>query len=144
MMWISLLPGAVKVYFCFFHQPIGLNKSRYKVNIFLISPRKHMFSWRNKKIINSFGLKKPTLSGACVKMSSNKTAVVFNFFQGQAIVVGFLASLVAMVMGWIPDGVFEFQHALLLCASSMCTASLASFVLGKREHKIKPNTRPEI
>lgn len=50
--------------------------------------------------------------------------------QGQAIVVGFLASVVAMVMGWIPEGVFKFQHGLLLCASSMCTASLASFVLG--------------
>ena len=45
--------------------------------------------------------------------------------------VGFLASVVAMVMGWIPEGVFKFQHGLLLCASSMCTASLASFVLGE-------------
>ena len=57
---------------------IGLDKSGYQVNIFLISPQKHtlwysleaphrgasneypqhMFSWRNKKNINSFGLKK--------------------------------------------------------------------------------------
>ncbi|KAH3819943.1 hypothetical protein DPMN_121687 [Dreissena polymorpha] len=36
-----------------------------------------------------------------------------------------------MVMGWIPDGKFNMQHALLLCASSMCTAALASFVLGR-------------
>jgi len=33
-------------------------------------------------------------------------------------------------MGWIPDGEFNVQHALLLCASSMCTAAVASFVLG--------------
>ena len=50
---------------------IGLDKGGYPVNIFLISPRKHMlcrdpsneypqhmFSWRNKKNINTFGLKK--------------------------------------------------------------------------------------
>lgn len=60
------------------------------------------------------------------KMIGGNMALV----QGQAIVVGFLASVVAMVMGWIPDGEFKFQHALLLCASSMCTASLASFLLG--------------
>ena len=54
--------------------PIGLDKSGYQVNIFLISPRKHiyvmgihqkhlgesllmsthMFSWRNKKTINGY------------------------------------------------------------------------------------------
>ncbi|XP_045164638.2 solute carrier family 41 member 1-like isoform X2 [Mercenaria mercenaria] len=50
--------------------------------------------------------------------------------QAQAIVVGFLASMVAMVMGWIPEGKFNLHHALLLCASSMCTAAVASFVLG--------------
>ncbi|XP_052285673.1 solute carrier family 41 member 1-like [Dreissena polymorpha] len=53
-----------------------------------------------------------------------------SLIQAQALVVGFLASLFAMVMGWIPDGKFNMQHALLLCASSMCTAALASFVLG--------------
>ena len=52
--------------------------------------------------------------------------------------VGFLASLVAMIMGWIPDGEFNFQHALLLCASSMCTAALASFVLGELSYTVKP------
>ena len=64
-----------KKYLCLF---IGLDKSWYQVNIFLISPRKHMlrysleaphcgtfneypqhmFSWRNKKNINTFGPKK--------------------------------------------------------------------------------------
>ena len=64
---------------------IGLNKCgyRYQVNIFLLSPQKtyvvgthsvphkgasneypeHTFSWRNKKNINTFGLKKCILSG---------------------------------------------------------------------------------
>lgn len=50
--------------------------------------------------------------------------------QAQAIVVGFLASLAAMVMGWIPEGKFNLYHALILCASSMLTASVASFILG--------------
>lgn len=60
------------------------------------------------------------------KMIGGNLALV----QAQAIVVGFLASLVAMVMGWIPDGTFDIHHALLLCASSMLTAAVASFVLG--------------
>ncbi|KAL8622085.1 hypothetical protein ACOMHN_056570 [Nucella lapillus] len=47
----------------------------------------------------------------------------------QATVVGFLASLFAMVMGWIPKGGFPLHHALLLCASSMVTATVASLVL---------------
>ncbi|KAH7947209.1 hypothetical protein HPB52_008239 [Rhipicephalus sanguineus] len=50
--------------------------------------------------------------------------------QCQATVVGFLASLFAMVMGWIPEGVFNWRHALLLCASSLLTASVASLALG--------------
>ncbi|KAL3852103.1 hypothetical protein ACJMK2_015789 [Sinanodonta woodiana] len=50
--------------------------------------------------------------------------------QAQAIVVGFLASLVAMIMDWVPEGKWDIQHGLLLCASSMSTASLASLILG--------------
>ncbi|GLV43055.1 uncharacterized protein CBL_14267 [Carabus blaptoides fortunei] len=50
--------------------------------------------------------------------------------QCQAIVVGFLASLAAVIMGWVPDGQFAIEHALLLCASSVVTSSAASFVLG--------------
>lgn len=48
----------------------------------------------------------------------------------QAIVVGFLASLAAVIFGWIPDGDFDISHALLLCASSVLTAFGASFILG--------------
>lgn len=51
--------------------------------------------------------------------------------QCQAIVVGLLASLFAMVMGFLPeDGKFDLDHGLLLCASSLVTASVASFTLG--------------
>ncbi|KAB0801270.1 hypothetical protein PPYR_05624 [Photinus pyralis] len=50
--------------------------------------------------------------------------------QCQAIVVGFLGSLVAVVMGGIKSNDVELDHAYLLCASSLVTVSLASFVLG--------------
>ncbi|XP_021001191.1 solute carrier family 41 member 1 isoform X2 [Parasteatoda tepidariorum] len=60
------------------------------------------------------------------KLATGNMALI----QCQAIVVGFLASLFAMIMGWIPEGKFNLEHAALLCASSLVTASLASFVLG--------------
>lgn len=50
--------------------------------------------------------------------------------QCQAIVVGFLASVAAVILGWIPDGHFDVSHALILCTSSVVTASIASLVLG--------------
>ncbi|KZC12517.1 Solute carrier family 41 member 1 [Dufourea novaeangliae] len=50
--------------------------------------------------------------------------------QCQAIVVGFLGSVVAIVMGSFRNGTPSLDHAYLLCASSLVTASLASFVLG--------------
>ena len=50
--------------------------------------------------------------------------------QLQAIVVGFLAALVALAMGWVPEGRFNVRHALVLCSSSVSTASLASLALG--------------
>ncbi|XP_043477225.1 solute carrier family 41 member 1-like isoform X2 [Leptopilina heterotoma] len=50
--------------------------------------------------------------------------------QCQAIVVGFLGSVVAIVMGAIRNSAVSLDHAYLLIASSLVTASLASFVLG--------------
>eukprot|EP00092_Neocalanus_flemingeri_P020039 GFUD01021699.1.p1 GENE.GFUD01021699.1~~GFUD01021699.1.p1 ORF type:complete len:464 (-),score=119.40 GFUD01021699.1:86-1477(-) len=49
--------------------------------------------------------------------------------QCQGIVVGFLASLCGLAMGWLPVGKANYEQALLLCASAMVTASLASFIL---------------
>ncbi|XP_022081247.1 solute carrier family 41 member 1-like [Acanthaster planci] len=50
--------------------------------------------------------------------------------QCQALVVGFLASVAAAIMGYIPDGEINIYHILLLSASSLVTASLASGILG--------------
>ncbi|XP_066598302.1 solute carrier family 41 member 1-like [Prorops nasuta] len=50
--------------------------------------------------------------------------------QCQAMVVGLLASLAAVILGWVPEAQFDIHHGLLLCASSLVTASVASFVLG--------------
>uniref|UniRef100_A0A9J8A1B4 Solute carrier family 41 member n=1 Tax=Cyprinus carpio carpio TaxID=630221 RepID=A0A9J8A1B4_CYPCA len=50
--------------------------------------------------------------------------------QVQATVVGFLASIAAVIFGWIPEGNFKMGHAVLLCASSVATAFIASLLLG--------------
>ncbi|XP_018578440.1 solute carrier family 41 member 1-like [Anoplophora glabripennis] len=50
--------------------------------------------------------------------------------QCQAIVVGFLGAVVAVVMGGIKSNDVELDHAYLLCASSLVTVSIASLVLG--------------
>ncbi|XP_072504134.1 solute carrier family 41 member 1 isoform X2 [Notamacropus eugenii] len=60
------------------------------------------------------------------KMIAGNMALI----QVQATVVGFLASIAAVIFGWIPDGHFSISHAVLLCASSVSTAFIASLVLG--------------
>ncbi|KAL1492501.1 hypothetical protein ABEB36_010745 [Hypothenemus hampei] len=50
--------------------------------------------------------------------------------QSQAIVVGFLGALVAIIMGGIKSSEVELDHAYILCASSLITVSIASLVLG--------------
>lgn len=50
--------------------------------------------------------------------------------QCQAIVVGFLGSLVAIVMGGVKSNEVELDHSYILCASSLITVSIASFILG--------------
>ncbi|KGL76269.1 Solute carrier family 41 member 1, partial [Tinamus guttatus] len=60
------------------------------------------------------------------KMITGNMALI----QVQATVVGFLASIAAVIFGWIPDGHFSIDHAVLLCASSVATAFIASLVLG--------------
>lgn len=53
------------------------------------------------------------------------------FLQVQATVVGFLAAVAAVVLGWIPEGKFQMSHAVLLCSSSVATAFIASLLQGK-------------
>lgn len=52
--------------------------------------------------------------------------------QVQATVVGFLAAVAAVVLGWIPEGKFQMSHAVLLCSSSVATAFIASLLQGKQ------------
>uniref|UniRef100_A0A8C1V8P7 Solute carrier family 41 member n=1 Tax=Cyprinus carpio TaxID=7962 RepID=A0A8C1V8P7_CYPCA len=50
--------------------------------------------------------------------------------QVQATVIGFLAAVAAVVLGWIPEGKFQIGHAVLLCSSSVATAFIASLLQG--------------
>ncbi|XP_067284551.1 solute carrier family 41 member 2 [Pseudorasbora parva] len=50
--------------------------------------------------------------------------------QVQATVIGFLAAVAAVVLGWIPEGKFQMGHAVLLCSSSVATAFIASMLQG--------------
>jgi solute carrier family 41 len=49
--------------------------------------------------------------------------------------VGFLGSVVAVVMGGVKTNKGLMYLAFLLCASSVVSASLASFVLGKHDRQ---------
>ena len=64
--------------------------------------------------------------------SQKWTLIVGNLalIQCQAMVVGLLAALAAVILGWIPEANFDIHHGLLLCASALVTASVASFILG--------------
>lgn len=53
----------------------------------------------------------------------------FSLTQCQAIVVGFLASIGAVLLEFIMDGQFDINDALVLIAGSMSTASFASLIL---------------
>lgn len=52
--------------------------------------------------------------------------------QVQAIVAAFIVSLFALSVGAIKDGTFELNHAFLVTASSMFTATTSCFVLGEK------------
>ncbi|XP_043477371.1 solute carrier family 41 member 1-like isoform X2 [Leptopilina heterotoma] len=64
--------------------------------------------------------------------SQQWTLIVGNLalIQCQAMVVGMLASLAAVALGWLPEAKFDIHHGLILGASALVTASVASFVLG--------------
>ncbi|XP_054845219.1 solute carrier family 41 member 2 [Eublepharis macularius] len=50
--------------------------------------------------------------------------------QVQATVVGFLAAVAAVILGWIPEGKYRLDHSVLLCSSSVATAFIASLLQG--------------
>uniref|UniRef100_A0A8C6XX79 Solute carrier family 41 member n=1 Tax=Naja naja TaxID=35670 RepID=A0A8C6XX79_NAJNA len=50
--------------------------------------------------------------------------------QVQATVVGFLAAVAAVILGWIPEGKYHLNHSILLCSSSVATAFIASLLQG--------------
>jgi len=69
------------------------------------------------------------------KMDGKKEAVALiignlGLVQCQGIVVGFLAAITGVLLGWSTTGKIRVEHILLLSASSVVTASIASFVLG--------------
>uniref|UniRef100_A0ABI7XQQ7 Solute carrier family 41 member n=1 Tax=Felis catus TaxID=9685 RepID=A0ABI7XQQ7_FELCA len=57
--------------------------------------------------------------------------------QVQATVVGFLAAVAAIILGWIPEGKYYLDHSILLCSSSVATAFIAS-LLQDRYYYISP------
>ncbi|KAM9815539.1 solute carrier family 41 member 2 isoform 2-T2 [Syngnathus typhle] len=50
--------------------------------------------------------------------------------QLQSTILGLLASLMAIVLGWIADGRLPFNHVILLCSTSVCTTFVASLLQG--------------
>ncbi|XP_061677418.1 solute carrier family 41 member 2 isoform X3 [Syngnathoides biaculeatus] len=50
--------------------------------------------------------------------------------QLQSTVLGLLASLMAIVLGWIADGRLPLDHVGLLCSTSVCTTFVASLFQG--------------
>lgn len=51
--------------------------------------------------------------------------------QVQATVAAFIVAIFAICVGAAMDGIFEFDHAMLVISSAVFTATSASFVLGK-------------
>jgi len=60
-----------------------------------------------------------------------KTMIKANMalIQCQASVVATMAALIAMLMSWIPSDTFILDHAMIMCASALYTAAIASAVL---------------
>jgi solute carrier family 41 len=54
----------------------------------------------------------------------------FALTQAQAIIVGFLASVGAILLEWFAQKEFVIQNVLVLIAGSVSTASFASLILG--------------
>lgn len=79
-------------------------------------------------------LNSPTMTNSNPNASTESvlrlSCIVFCICQVQAIVVGLLAAVFAIVLGWVPEGKVSIIHGCMLCASSVLTAAITSFVLG--------------
>ena len=73
--------------------------------------------------------------------------------QCQASVVATLAALIAMLMSWIPSDTFILDHAMIMCASALYTAAIASAVLSfvmmmiivySHRHNINPDNASDV
>lgn len=62
------------------------------------------------------------------KKSELKTLITGNIIliQLQSIVIGFLAAVVSILISWMSEGYFNHRSAIVLCTSSISTASIAS------------------
>lgn len=56
--------------------------------------------------------------------------------QVQATVAAFIVSIFALVIGGLMEGAFQWDHAFLVTASSMFTATTSCFVLGNKSLEI--------
>ncbi|CAJ0966777.1 unnamed protein product [Ranitomeya imitator] len=56
--------------------------------------------------------------------------------QVQATVVGFLAAVAAVILGWIPEGKYRLDHAILLCSSSII---MVGVIVGSKKTGINPD-----
>lgn len=56
--------------------------------------------------------------------------------QVQATVAAFIVSIFSLSVGFALNGTFNFDHALLLTASSMFTATTSCFVLGEFDKNV--------
>lgn len=56
--------------------------------------------------------------------------------QLQATVLSLLASLMAIVFGWMAEGKMPFDHAVLLCSTSVSTVFVASLLQGNNLQRL--------
>ena len=64
------------------------------------------------------------------QISTDVFMSVYYFVQTQALIVALIAAVVAILLGFASDHVWNWKHVGLLIGSSLFTASLASLVLG--------------
>ncbi|XP_068507280.1 solute carrier family 41 member 2 isoform X1 [Syngnathus scovelli] len=74
-----------------------------------------------------------TVNAGKMELASEKWMLIIGNLavkQLQSTILGLLASLMAIVLGWIADGRLPFNHVILLCSTSVCTTFVASLLQG--------------